>query len=64
MSIKKVFKTSPYDLSFIKSIFEGYDNVAVMTTVSAKDGVFELVCPDGMKLEAMEIINKLKVEEV
>ncbi len=64
MAIKKMFKASPSDLYYIKSIFEGYDNVAVMTTVLAKDGVFELLCPDGMEVEAMAIIEELKVEEV
>jgi len=59
---RQLYKVAAYDLFYIKNVLEGYDNVTVMTTVSAKEGIFELVYPEGMALEVKRIIEKIKEE--
>ena len=38
----KRYKTKKEFLSYIKNLLEGYDNMAIMTTIDGKEGIFEL----------------------
>jgi len=56
------YKSESRFLSHIKNLVESYDNVAVMTAVDAKDGVFELQFPDGLKNDVWNMMEGIKAE--
>ena len=60
MSLKKRYKTEPASLSRIKNLLEGYDNLAVMSTVDAKEGLFELKFPECLKEEVLSVMGGIR----
>lgn len=68
MSLKRRFKTEPPLLSRVKNLLEGYDGLALMTTIEPKEGIFELLFTDGMAADVnlvMEGIGKeLPLDEI
>ena len=53
------FKSAREDLVFIKSILEGYDNLAIMTTLDPTEGLFEVRVPHQAVLTITTVLTEL-----
>lgn len=62
MSSRRRFRTEPRLLSHIKNILEGYDNLTVMSTVDAKEGLFELIYPESEEGEVLIVMKGIEKE--
>ena len=56
------YKAPKRSLSHIKNIFEGYDNLLVMSMVDAKNGIFTLAFSDTASNEAFRVVEGVKKE--
>ncbi len=61
------YKAASCSLAKIKSLLEGYDNLAIMSTIDAREGLFELKFPevigDEVKMVMEGISEEVKIEE-
>ena len=62
MSLKRQFKTKARLLSHIKNILEGYDNLTLMSTVDAREGIFDLTFPESREEEVLRVMKGIKKE--
>lgn len=62
MSLRLRYKTEPHNLSFVKNLLEGYDDLAVMSAIDPKEGIFELICPAGLQDELKKVVCGIKRE--
>ena len=62
MLISLQYKAARKSLVYIKNIFEGYDNLLLMSMVDAKNGVFNLIFSESMSTDAMMVIKEIKIE--
>jgi len=61
-SIKKEFKINPREIAYLRFILEGYDGLAVLTTLDSKAGIVSLhISPERVE-EVDEIIQGLSKE--
>lgn len=56
------YKTLPSNLVRIKNLLEGYDNLTVMTTINAVEGLFELKFSGNNLDEVIKIMEGIKKE--
>jgi len=56
------YKAPRKSLSHIKNLFEGYDNLLVMSMIDAKNGIFTLIFSETMSSEARKVIEGIKKE--
>jgi hypothetical protein len=59
-TLKKYYKVDRRDISFLRFIFEGYDGIALVTTINADQGVIQLSIAPGCMEEVESVLNKLK----
>ena len=59
-TLKKYYKINRRDISFLRFIFEGYDGIALVTTMSADQGIVRLSIAPGCMEEVESVIKKLK----
>jgi hypothetical protein len=52
----------PEQISWLRFILEGYDGLAILTTISAKIGLVRLHAFNSSFAEAMRLIESLSVE--
>ncbi|MDT8316930.1 MAG: DUF4911 domain-containing protein [bacterium] len=62
MPLSPQYKAPGKSLACIKNLFEGYDNLLVMTMIDVKNGIFTLVFSEGMAYEAGKVIEGIKKE--
>ncbi len=55
-------QADPKTLSHIKNLLEGYDHLAVMSTVDGKKGIFELLFTEGMSGEVAAAMDGIRGE--
>ncbi len=62
------YQVDPKQLSYIKNLLEGYDNLGLMTTLDQQQGTFEIKSPASMLREtervAEAVIQILREKEV
>lgn len=52
----------PEKISWLRFILEGYDNLAILSTLSAAEGLVQLQCPRSLYAETMALIAALAPE--
>lgn len=58
----RCLRINPCEICFVKYIFEGYDGLAVLSTVDAVLGIVSLFVAPGREPEAAEVLNALAKE--
>ena len=53
-------KISPERIHFLKFILEGYDGMAILSTVDAGKGIVELRYPAEIESDLKELLHKIK----
>ena len=61
-SVRKIFKIDPREIAYLRFILEGYDGLAVLTTLDAKSGIIELMIPPACMDDVEMIIQGLSSE--
>lgn len=59
-TLKKYYRIDRRNISFLRFIFEGYDGIALVTTINADQGVIKLSIAPGCMEEVGSVLNKLK----
>lgn len=60
--LKINLKVNPRDIAFINKIFEGFDNLALVTTIDNKQGLLRINVTPDTKEEVLQILNKFPKE--
>ena len=61
-SIQWLLEVDKKEIAYIVSIFEGYDNLAIVRTIDAAQSIIELIIsPDYLK-DTSKLINELSKE--
>ena len=55
-----LYRVEKSRIGFIKFIFEGYDNLAVLTTLDSAEGLVRLTIAPGCSSEAFAVMADLK----
>ncbi|MDK2823165.1 MAG: hypothetical protein PWQ67_1619 [Clostridia bacterium] len=55
--LKLKIEINPYDIAFFTKIFEGYDGLAVVSTINPKEGLIILTVTSETKNDVIEILN-------
>ena len=50
---------SPDRIHFLKFIMEGYDNLAIMSTVDARQGLVEIRYPPEVKKDLTDLLTEI-----
>jgi hypothetical protein len=61
-SVTRYFRVGGRDLVYLKFILEGYDNMSVLSTVDAREGIVRLLVPAGFAADLAELIEALRQE--
>ena len=56
------YKARREDLVLIKSVLEGYDNLAIMTTLDPVNGIFEIRVPCAVLSDIKDLMHQLGTE--
>ncbi len=59
-TVHKMYRVEKSKIGFLKFIFEAHDNLAVLTTLDAKDGLVRLAIAPGCSPEAVAVMEDLK----
>ena len=59
-TLKKYYRIDRRNISFLRFIFEGYDGIALVTTINAEQGVIKLSIAPGCMEEVGSVLHKLK----
>jgi len=59
-TVHRIYRVEKRKIGFLKFIFEAYDNLAVITTLDANDGLVRLAIAPGCLLEAVAVMDDLK----
>ena len=59
-TLKKYYRIDRRNISFIRFIFEGYDGIALVTTINAAEGLVRLSIAPGCLEEVESVIKKLQ----
>ena len=51
-------KVNPEDIDFINKIFEGFDNLALVTTIDNKQGLLRINVTPGTREDVLKILSK------
>ena len=62
MQLSPQYKAPRKSLVYIKNLFEGYDNLLVMSMIDARNGIFTLIFSESMSHEARKVIEGIKKE--
>ncbi len=57
--IRLSLRIAPDRIHFLKFILEGYDNLAVVSTLDAPAGIVEVRCPEVLEAELAELLSCL-----
>lgn len=60
--IEKYFKINRRDISYLKFVLEGYEGLAVVTTIDRYEAVVKIVIPLDFVFEVENIIRAIKDE--
>jgi hypothetical protein len=60
--LEKYFKINRKDISYLKFVLEGYEGLALVTTVARYDSVVKVVIPPDFVFEVNNIVSALKEE--
>jgi len=55
--LKIYIQLDPKDIAFLNKIFEGYDGLAVVSTLNKQEGLVVLTTTPGMKKDVLEILS-------
>ncbi|KJS83920.1 MAG: hypothetical protein JM58_11790 [Peptococcaceae bacterium BICA1-8] len=55
--LKILIKVEPRDISYINKIFEGYDGLAVVTTLNGQEGLIALTVTPETKSDVLGILD-------
>ena len=61
-TIQKYYRVDRREICFLRYIFEGYDGIAMMTTIDPQAGFVRLHIAQGCEEDVMLIIQELKKE--
>ena len=61
-SIQWLLEVDKKEIAYIVSIFEGYDNLAVVRTVNAEQSVIELIISPDYLEDTRRLVNALSKE--
>ena len=59
-TLKKYYRIDRRNISFLRFIFEGYDGIALVTTINAAEGLVRLSIAPGCLEEVESVIKKLQ----
>jgi hypothetical protein len=51
------FRINPRRFHYLKFLLEGYDNMAVLSSVDSRQGVVRIRCPEGMITELFALLE-------
>jgi len=54
---KIIIKVELQDISYLNKIFEGYDNLAIVTTLNRRGGLIALTVTPETKNDVLDILN-------
>ena len=54
--LKILIQVEPRDISYINKIFEGYDGLAVVTTLNRQEGLIALTVTPETKIDVLGIL--------
>ncbi|MBC8247395.1 MAG: DUF4911 domain-containing protein [Deltaproteobacteria bacterium] len=63
-TIKRYFRVDRREIFFIQSIFEGYDGLAMMSTIDPTRGVIRLSMYPGTETDVSDILQDLKASGI
>jgi hypothetical protein len=52
-------RINPERISFVKFILEGYDGLAVQSTVDPKQGIIKICCPNEVRADVEQLLTEL-----
>ncbi|NMA01345.1 MAG: DUF4911 domain-containing protein [Clostridia bacterium] len=55
-------KVNPEDIDFINKIFEGFDNLALVTTIDNKQGLLRINVTPGTREDVLKILSEFPRE--
>ncbi len=58
----KYFIVDRSDIAYLRFIIESYDNLAILSTVDAKNGIVSLSIPSGFIEDVEQLVQALKSE--
>ena len=61
-SIQWLLEVEKRDISYIVSIFEAYDNLAIVRTVNAEQSIIELIISPDYLEDTRQLVNALSDE--
>jgi len=61
-SVTRYFRVDRRDLVYLKFILEGYDNMSVLSTFDAREGIVRLLVPSGFAADMAELMEALRQE--
>jgi hypothetical protein len=61
-TIERTYRIDRREIAYLKFILEGYDNLAIMTTLDSRAGLIALYIPPGFESEVDEIMMDLSRE--
>ncbi len=61
-SIVRYFRMNRRDLAYLKFILEGYDNMSLLSTVDAREGIVSLTIPAGFTADMAALVTALQQE--
>ena len=59
-SVVRYFQVNRRDLVYLKFILEAYDNMSVLSTVDAQEGIVRLIVPAGFAADMAELVEALQ----
>jgi hypothetical protein len=57
-----ILRISPSRIAFLRFIFEGYDGLAVVSTIDPKEGVVRIWFPPSAGHDVVKLLNELAGE--
>jgi len=61
--VKKNLRLNRRDIAYAKYIFEGYEGLAVVTTIDRRESIVQLLIPPGFVSDVDGIIRALKTRD-
>ena len=59
-TIRQYYRVDSRDISFFRFVLEGYDGLAVLTTLDAREGKVVLAVAPGCEQDVSDIVSGLK----
>ena len=61
-SIQWLFEVDKKEIAYIVSVFEGYDNLAIVRTVDAEQSIIELIISPDYLRDTRQLVHALSKE--